>query len=67
MVSRVTPQQYGQAVLEHAQTGTYPEDEDVISAELPPSALPDVSKVIGQAREDVQVGCIYKPQIMKAF
>ena len=56
MPSRITPQEYGQAVLEHAQTGSYPEDEDVVSAELPTSALPEVSKLIGQAREDVQVG-----------
>ena len=56
MPSRITPQQYGQAVLEHAQTASYPEDEDVVSAELQPSALPEVSRFIGQAREDVQVG-----------
>ena len=56
MPSGVTPQQYGHAVLEHAQTGSYPEDEDVISADLPPSALAEVSRVLGQAREDIQVG-----------
>ena len=56
MSSRVTPQQYGQAVLENVQGSAYPESEDVISAELPPSALPEVSKLIEQAREDVKVG-----------
>lgn len=55
MSSRITPHQYGQAVLEHVQSGAYPESEEVISAELPPSALPEVSKLIAQAREDVKV------------
>ena len=58
MPSRITPQQYGQAVLEHVQTGAYPESEEVVSADFPPSALPEVSKLIEQAREDVKV-CIY--------
>lgn len=58
MQSRITPQQYGQAVLEHVQTGAYPETEEVISADLPPSVLPEVSKLIEQAREDVKV-CLY--------
>ena len=55
MPSRITPQQYGQAVLEHVQTGAYPESEEVVSADFPPSALPEVSKLIEQAREDVKV------------
>lgn len=58
MPSRITPQQYGQAVLDHVQTGAYPESEEVVSANLPPSALPEVSKLLEQAREDVKV-CIY--------
>ena len=55
MSSRITPQQYSQAVLEHVQSGAYPESEDLVSAELPPSALPEVSKFIEQARENVKV------------
>lgn len=55
MPSRITSQQYGHAVLSHVQTGAYPESEDIVSAELPPSALPEVSKLIAQAREDVKV------------
>ena len=58
MPSRITSQQYGQAVLEHVQTGAYPESEDVVSADFPPSALPEVSKLIEQALEDVKV-CIH--------
>ena len=60
MPSRITPQQYGQAVLEHVQTGAYPESEEIVSADFPSSALPEVSKLIEQAREDVKV-CIYRP------
>lgn len=58
MPSSITQEQYGKAVLEYAQTGTYPEAEDVISAELPPSALPYISKLIGQSQEEVQVSCV---------
>ena len=55
MPSHITTRQYSQAVLEHVQTGVYPESEEVISADFPPSALPEVSKLIEQAREDVKV------------
>lgn len=54
MPSQITSQQYGQAVLEHVQDGAYPE-EDVISAQLPSSALPEVSKLIKQASDEVKV------------
>lgn len=64
MPSRITPQQYSQAVLEHVQTGAYPESEEVVSADFPPSALPEVSKLLEQAREDVKV-CIYGRSIGK--
>ena len=55
MVSQITSQQYGQAVLNHVQNGVYPEAEDVVSAELPAAAIPEISRLIGQAREDVKV------------
>jgi hypothetical protein len=54
MPSQITSQQYGQAVLEHVQNGAYPEEE-LISAQLPSSALPEVWKLIEQARKDVKV------------
>jgi len=60
MPSRISSFDYGQAILEHLRTGAYPESEDIISAELPASALPDISKLIGKARDDVKV-CIAKP------
>ncbi len=56
MSSRITSQQYARALLDHVQSGTFPESEEVVSAELPPSALPAVSKLIEQAREDVKAG-----------
>ena len=59
MSSRVTPQQYGQAVLEHVQDGTYPELEEIVSAELPPSAFPEIAKFIEQAEGEVKV-CVIK-------
>lgn len=55
MPSSIDPQIYGQAVLDHIQTGAYPDSEEIISAELPASALPAVSKLIEEAREDVKV------------
>lgn len=55
MPSSIDPQTYGQVVLEHIQTGTYPDSEELVSAELPASALPEVSKLIDKAREDVKV------------
>ncbi|KAG8525488.1 uncharacterized protein KY384_009132 [Bacidia gigantensis] len=46
--------QYAQALLDHVQTGAYPSSEDVVSAELPSSALPVVSKTIDEAREELR-------------
>ena len=51
---------YGRAVLDHVQDGTYPESEDVISANLPTSALPEVLKLIRQARDDIKVRVWYQ-------
>ena len=47
--------QYGQAVFESAQSGAYPESEELVSAELPSSALPGIIKLIEKAREVVKV------------
>ena len=59
MSSKIAPQQYAQALLDHVQNGTFPESEEVVSAELSPSALPAVSKLIEQAREDAKVGVFF--------
>lgn len=55
MTSQIDSHKYGQAVLEHVQRGAYPESEEIISAELPSSVLPQVTKLIEEAREDVKV------------
>lgn len=55
MPSAVEDRQLGQAVLDSVQYGSYPESEDVISAEVPPTAIPSILKLLGQAREGVKV------------
>lgn len=55
MPSQILDRQYGQAVLNSVQSGTYPESEAIVAAELPPSALPTILKLVDQAREDVKV------------
>ncbi|KAL9126076.1 MAG: hypothetical protein Q9217_004820 [Psora testacea] len=47
-------QQYGEVILDHVRMGVCTVPEDVVSSELPPSALPKVSTLIKQAREDVK-------------
>ena len=55
MPSHISDHQYGQAVLNSVQSGTYPESEEIIAAEIPSSALPTILKLVDQAREDVKV------------
>lgn len=55
MPSHISDHQYGQAVLNSVQSGTYPDSEEIIAAEVPPSALPTILKLVDQAREDVKV------------
>lgn len=55
MPSHISDHQYGEAVLDSVQSGTYPESEEIIAAEVPPSALPTILKLVDQAREDVKV------------
>ena len=43
------------AVLQHAEYGAYPESEEVVSAELPTTALPAVLEIVERAKEDVKV------------
>lgn len=56
MPSQISDREYGQAILESVRSGSYPDTEAVVSADLPPSALPTVLKLVAQAREDVKVG-----------
>ena len=56
--------EYGQAVFGSVQNGAYPESEELISAEFPPSALPGVIKLLEKAREDVKVDACTYSQLM---
>ena len=55
MPKHFSDDQYGQAVFGSVQSGAYPESEELVSAELPSSALPGIIKLIENAREDVKV------------
>lgn len=55
MPSNSLDQHHGQALLDSIQNGSYPESEEVISADLPSTAIPDILKLLKQAREDVEV------------
>ena len=59
MPSHISDHQYGQAVVDSVYDGTYPESEEVISGNLPPSALPTILSLVDQAREDVKVGQLF--------
>ena len=55
MPASVSPLQLGEAVLDHARHGKYPESEDVISADLAPSAIPEALKRFDTARNHIKV------------
>lgn len=55
MPSQISYREYAQAVLDSVRSGAFPENEEVISAELPSSAVPTVLKLIDEARNDVKV------------
>lgn len=55
MPSHITDHTFGQAIVDSVYNGSYPESEEVVSAELPQSALPTILELIDQAREDVKV------------
>lgn len=55
MPSQISYCEYAQAVLDSVRSGAFPENEEVVSAELPPSAVPTVLKLIDEARDDVKV------------
>ena len=47
--------QLGQAVLDSVQNASYPESEEVIAAELPPSAIPNTLELLERGRNEVKV------------
>lgn len=54
MPSQISDDAFGHALLQSIQDGGYPDAEEVISAELPSSALPLILELLGQARVDVK-------------
>lgn len=55
MPSNLLDRHHGQALLDSIQNGSYPESEEVISANLPSTAIPDILELLKQAREDIKV------------
>jgi protein transport protein DSL1/ZW10 len=55
MPSQIPDEQLGEAVLKSVQHGVYPDSEEVISADIPASALPVVLGFLNRARDDIKV------------
>ena len=56
MPSNISDEQFGDAIVKSVEDGVFPEDGDVVSSELPSSALVSLSNLLEQARADVKVG-----------
>ncbi|KAJ4336220.1 ribosome biogenesis protein ytm1 [Ascochyta clinopodiicola] len=54
MSSTVSDEQLGDAILQSAEHGSFPQDGDVASAAVPSSALPKLLEKIGKAREEAK-------------
>jgi centromere/kinetochore protein ZW10 len=61
MPSKISEKELGDAIIQSVEHGVYPESEDVASAELPPTALPNLLEAIGKARENVKVRVFLGP------
>ena len=55
MPPQLSDQQLSEAVYHAVQDGTYPEDEAVVSAELPSSAFDNLQALLEKARAEVKV------------
>lgn len=55
MSSSVPADQLGKAVLNAVQNGTYPDSEEIISANFSPSAFPQALELFNGARDEVKV------------
>ncbi|KAH0563008.1 hypothetical protein GP486_002428 [Trichoglossum hirsutum] len=63
MQSQISDEQLGEAVLKSVQYGVYPDSEEVISADVPASALPVVLGILDSARDDVKLTHQFKNHI----
>lgn len=55
MPSSISVSQLGGAVLNFVQNGTYPDSEDIVSADFPPSASSQVLELFDNARDGIKV------------
>jgi centromere/kinetochore protein ZW10 len=53
---QVSAEKLGDAILQSVEHGAFPQDEDVASASVPSTALPQLLEVVGKAKEDTKVG-----------
>lgn len=55
MSAQISPEQFGDAILQSVEQGAFPQDEHVASASVPSSALPKLLDVVGKAQENTKV------------
>jgi len=55
MPARLPDNQLSDAVFQAVEDGTYPENDAVVSAELPPSAFDELQALLERARDEVKV------------
>lgn len=55
MPASVSDEVLGDAILQSAENGSFPQDGDVASATVPSSALPKLLEKVGKAKEDAKV------------
>ncbi|KAL8634112.1 hypothetical protein Q9189_000031 [Teloschistes chrysophthalmus] len=54
MPQKVSAKHLGQAILDSVHHGTYPDTEEIISAEFPPSAIPEALILFDHARGQIE-------------
>lgn len=55
MPPTVTDEKLGEAILESAKHGTFPQSEQLASATVPQTALPNLIETVRAAREETKV------------
>lgn len=55
MASSISGEQFGEAILAAVENGAYPENEDIIAAELPSSAFPALLSRLQASRREIEV------------
>jgi centromere/kinetochore protein ZW10 len=55
MSSQVSAEKLGDAILQSVEHGAFPQDEDVSSASVPSSALPQLLELVDNAKEATKV------------